>query len=178
MSCKIMRFQKLMWHNFMRSTKSQKSLGFTLQYGLDFNFKPNQPSPAQNIHILNGSGPLQKQPVPDQKALTVTITKSTSQIPITPIQGRERERERDRSVNPSAQDQERARERERDPAKPNRHGISGSKNQRWRPFRRALQGAHAPELHLRHLRRRRRLLRRKGQASFSFFRFHHFLFGR
>ena len=30
MRCKIVRFQKLMWHNIMRSTKSQKSFGFTL----------------------------------------------------------------------------------------------------------------------------------------------------
>jgi hypothetical protein len=30
MMCKIVRFQKLMWRNIMRSTKSQKSFGFTL----------------------------------------------------------------------------------------------------------------------------------------------------
>ena len=32
MSCKIVRPQKLMWRNIMRSTKSQISFGFTLQY--------------------------------------------------------------------------------------------------------------------------------------------------
>ena len=36
MRCKIVKFQNLMWHNIMRSTKSQKSFGFTLQYRLDF----------------------------------------------------------------------------------------------------------------------------------------------
>ena len=30
MRCKIVRFQKLMWHNIMRSTKSKKSFDFTL----------------------------------------------------------------------------------------------------------------------------------------------------
>ena len=30
--CKIVRFQKLMWHNIMRSTKSKKSFDFTLYY--------------------------------------------------------------------------------------------------------------------------------------------------
>jgi hypothetical protein len=30
MMCKIMRFQKLMWYNIMRSTKSQKIFSFTL----------------------------------------------------------------------------------------------------------------------------------------------------
>ena len=32
MRYKIVRFQKFMWHNIMRSTKSKKSFGFTLQY--------------------------------------------------------------------------------------------------------------------------------------------------
>ena len=32
MMCKIVRFQNLMLHNIMRSTKSQKSFGFTLYY--------------------------------------------------------------------------------------------------------------------------------------------------
>ena len=32
MRCKIVRFQKLMCRNIMRSTKSQKSFGFILQY--------------------------------------------------------------------------------------------------------------------------------------------------
>ena len=32
MMCKIMRFQKLMWYNIMRSTKNQKSFSFTLYY--------------------------------------------------------------------------------------------------------------------------------------------------
>ena len=30
MRCKIVRFQKFMWHNIMRSTKSKKSFDFTL----------------------------------------------------------------------------------------------------------------------------------------------------
>ena len=30
MRCKIVRFQKLMWHNIMRSIKNKKSFNFTL----------------------------------------------------------------------------------------------------------------------------------------------------
>ena len=35
MRCKIVRFQKLMWHNIMRPTKNQKSFGFTLYIDID-----------------------------------------------------------------------------------------------------------------------------------------------
>ena len=35
MRCKIVRFQKLMWYNIMRSTISKKNFGFTLQYRFD-----------------------------------------------------------------------------------------------------------------------------------------------
>ena len=34
MRCKIVRFQKLMWHNMMRSTKSQKAL--VLHYNINY----------------------------------------------------------------------------------------------------------------------------------------------
>ena len=34
MRCKIVIFQKFMWHNIMSSTKGKKSFGFTLQYKL------------------------------------------------------------------------------------------------------------------------------------------------
>ncbi len=36
MRCKIVRFQKFMWHNMMKSTKSQKTL--VLHYSIDFPF--------------------------------------------------------------------------------------------------------------------------------------------
>ena len=37
MMCKIVRFQKLMWCNMMRSTKSKKTL--VLHYSIDSNLK-------------------------------------------------------------------------------------------------------------------------------------------
>ena len=40
MRCKIVRFQKLMWHNMMKSTKSQKVS--VLHYSID-----SQPHPLQ-----------------------------------------------------------------------------------------------------------------------------------
>ena len=36
MRCKIVRFQKLMWHNLMRSTKSQKIS--ILHYNIDYSW--------------------------------------------------------------------------------------------------------------------------------------------
>jgi hypothetical protein len=38
MRCKIERFQKFMWRNMMRSTKSQKAS--VLHYSIDYNLNP------------------------------------------------------------------------------------------------------------------------------------------
>ena len=38
MRCKIVRFQKLMWHNIMRLTKSKKSFGFYIIYRYRYRF--------------------------------------------------------------------------------------------------------------------------------------------
>ncbi len=35
MRCKIVRLQKLMWHNIMRSTKSKKQKALILYYSID-----------------------------------------------------------------------------------------------------------------------------------------------
>ena len=53
MRCKIVRFQKLMWHNMMRLTKSQKVL--VLHYSIDkivpLLAKNKYSSPRGNIFV-------------------------------------------------------------------------------------------------------------------------------
>ena len=54
MRCKIVRFQKLMWRNMMRSTKSQKAS--VLHYSIDLNYNlsvcPNGHSLPQKVSLL------------------------------------------------------------------------------------------------------------------------------
>ena len=55
MRCKIVRFQKLMWRNMMRLTKSQKAS--VLYYSIDitgecFNLHPLPPYSSKSLHAL------------------------------------------------------------------------------------------------------------------------------
>ena len=54
MRCKIVRFQKLMWHNMMRSTKNQKAS--ILHYSIDNNNNNNKTMPtipiALSFHLV------------------------------------------------------------------------------------------------------------------------------
>ena len=131
-------------------------------------------SPAQkNILIINRSISLQTR---NADCDNYKINLPNSQFSISFIESRPSELEL--SLNPSEQDQRFRSETKRETQQSqNRHGFScQKKHRRRRHLRRALQGAHAPQLHLRHLRRRRRLLRRKGQLfQFSHFNFIFFL---